>query len=147
MLIHQKKPSITPFPKQLAILGQIHQPPINWQIAHLETPATAYKFELKTANGYEMSDYINESLLNEAQRKAQAADLAILCVATETDRLPLPQYQLIRSVALVQPQLWVFAWSAITLSTPWASKTKAIFHVPNICSEQAFVEAIKSNTI
>jgi hypothetical protein len=147
MLLYLKEPSLQLFPKHLALVGQIHEPPINWQLRHWETLTDQYAVELSSAKGYALDDYIDESLLNEAQRKAQAADLAILCVSTTADRLSQPQHQLIRSVTLVQPNVWVAVWSATPFTMPWASKVNAILHVPNICTEQDFFATLQQHTL
>ncbi|MEM6697345.1 MAG: hypothetical protein AAF599_03045 [Bacteroidota bacterium] len=104
-------------PVKLAIFGRI---PNNWK-EEIET-----QFDCLFAQGYEGNDYIDEALINEAQRKSQLAEWVIIFTHTETNRLPMSQHQLIRSVQLLQENIIVLVQSKTLSHLPWAANAKAI---------------------
>lgn len=147
MVVYHKKSAPFLAPKHLALIGLIHEPPINWQQRHWQTLAAENRLIISFANGYTTDEYMDEALLNEAQRKAQAADLALLCVHTDSTQLPVNQHQLIRSVALVQPNVWVCMWTEGMVTMPWQKEAKIVSQVSQTFSELACWEEMKQQSL
>lgn len=147
MIVYYKKDAPFLTPKHLALVGNIYQPPISWRQTYWQTLATENSTTLSFAQGYGQDEFIDEALLNEAQRKAQIADLAVICVHTTTTQLPIHQHQLIRSVALIQPNIWVCVWAEGLLSMPWEKEAKVVVQVPSAFSELSFWEELNKNSL
>jgi len=104
-------------PSKIAVFGTI---PTEWR-AQLEI-----QFDCLFAQGYENNNYIDEALINEAQRKSQLVEWAFIFAHTDTDRLPMNQHQLIRSVQLLQRNIIVLVKSNMLSHLPWEANAKAI---------------------
>ncbi|MEM8526066.1 MAG: hypothetical protein AAGG68_15615 [Bacteroidota bacterium] len=115
---------------KLAIFGKV---PTEWK-EQLEI-----QFDCTFAEGYEDNDYIDEALINEAQRKAKFAEWVIIFAHTETERLPKNQHQLIRSVHLLNENLIVLVRSKTLSHLPWETNAKAIIQ----CDENVSWEELK----
>ena len=89
------------------------------------------KIEVLTAKGYQDESYIDEALLNEAQRKAQASDVAMLLLFApqQANKIPFPQHQLIRSVNLLQSKLVVLLFAEQEVETPWLKYTHSSLQI------------------
>ncbi len=92
---------------------------------------------LTWAEGYPADGAIDETRINEAQRKARAAEVAVLCVGLPDsyesegfDRthlnLPPGHAALIRAVAAVQPRTVVVLTAGAPVAMPWRDEVPAI---------------------
>ncbi|MEM0993470.1 MAG: hypothetical protein AAGI49_10570 [Bacteroidota bacterium] len=113
-----------PFPQKVAIIG-------NFEVSDFPIEVSEFldffraKSDVVWAKGYGTGAYIDEALLNEAQRKAQAADLAILLLylPADNEKIPINQHQLIRSVSLVQDKLIALVYAEKALVAAWKKYT------------------------
>ncbi len=104
-----------------------------WEALSARWPADRRSF----AEGYPDDGTIDETRINEAQRKARAADVAVLCVGLPDsyesegfDRthlnLPPGHVALIRAVAAVQPRTVVVLTAGAPVAMPWRDAVPAI---------------------
>ncbi|MEM9889192.1 MAG: hypothetical protein AAF849_25210 [Bacteroidota bacterium] len=122
-IIKQQKRLV--LPQKVALIGNFETFNFSIPQTHFIDFFQARKIETSFAKGYEEEDDIDESLLNEAQRKAQAADVAfVLLYAPEgANKIPITQHQLIRSVSLVQSNLLALVYARAEIKTAWKKYT------------------------
>ena len=126
-------------PSKIAIFGAVAK---TWK-DQLEN-----QFDCLFAQGYGEDEYIDEALINEAQRKSQLVDWVIISTYTGTDRLPMNQHQLIRSVQLLQKNIIVLVQSRTLSHLPWEANAKAIIqYEEGINWEIIFSELFDEETI